>query len=313
MPKPSKQSKKVVIVRIAISGGLVALAAIVLAKNWATVADSLRAAKTANAAWLVPALLCTAITYLIAAATYNILAIRRLRYKETVLVELSTAFVNRLLPAGLGGLGVHGVYLYRRKHTATEATAVVSVNNALGMAAHLLLLGSVLMFDHTVFNQLAKHFHIGLNIWLLPGVLLALVLISLHPWVRQKLAMFAKNFLISIRKIGSFKVARAFVLAAALTVTYTSILYMCTHALQLSLNPVQVFVVFSVGMLFSTATPTPGGLVGAEAGLFAGFVGYGVPTATAGAVVLLYRLATYWIPLLPGLAALSVARARKIL
>jgi uncharacterized protein (TIRG00374 family) len=65
-------------------------------------------------------------------------------------------------------------------------------------------------------------------------------------------------------------------------------------------------------MLASTATPTPGGLVGAEAGLFAGFVAYGVSAPMAGAAVLLYRFVTYWLPLLPGVLALFLARRRRL-
>jgi len=65
-------------------------------------------------------------------------------------------------------------------------------------------------------------------------------------------------------------------------------------------------------MLASTATPTPGGLVGAEAGLFAGFVAYGVASPTAGAAVLLYRLVTYCCRLFPGAVALLLARNSKL-
>ena len=67
------------------------------------------------------------------------------------------------------------------------------------------------------------------------------------------------------------------------------------------------------GMLAGTATPTPGGLVGAEAGLFTGFTAYGVSVLDAGAAVLLFRLVTYWLPLFPGLLALLAGRKNGLI
>jgi len=42
---------------------------------------------------------------------------------------------KRLLPSGIGSLGLNGVYLYKRKHTVAEATVVVSTNNLLGIVS----------------------------------------------------------------------------------------------------------------------------------------------------------------------------------
>jgi uncharacterized protein (TIRG00374 family) len=97
-----------------------------------------------------------------------------------------------------------------------------------------------------------------------------------------------------------------------LTITYTAVLLMTARSVGINLSQLQIFVIFSLGMLFSTATPTPGGLVGAEAGLFAGFVAYGVSAPNATAAVILFRLVSYWLPLLPGAGALFVARQRKL-
>jgi uncharacterized protein (TIRG00374 family) len=85
-----------------------------------------------------------------------------------------------------------------------------------------------------------------------------------------------------------------------LTVTYVTIFYYCTEAVGIHLELQQVFLVFTIGMIVGTATPTPGGLVGAEAGLTGGLIAYGVQPDMALAAALLYRFLTYWLPLLPG-------------
>jgi undecaprenyl-diphosphatase len=74
-----------------------------------------------------------------------------------------------------------------------------------------------------------------------------------------------------------------------------------------------MFVVFTIGMFSGTIVPLPGGLVGMEAGLLVGLLAYNVPTAQAGAVVVIFRLVTYWLPILPGIAALFLARRRRLI
>jgi undecaprenyl-diphosphatase len=252
-----------------------------------------------------------AFTFCIAAGIYCVLALHRLRYWQTVLVEVATAFVNRLLPSGIGGLGIHGVYLFKQKHTGAEATVVVSVNNLLGMGAHLLLLAGAVTYNLAVLHRFtAGSFRLDWRIGVAVG-LLAGVVFAVSP-LRGRTASFVRHMLVSVRKISMHKIVTALLLAMLLTVVYTLVLVCTARSLGLQLSVLQVFVVFSIGMLTSTVTPTPGGLVGAEAGLFAGFVAYGVASPTAGAAVLLYRLVTYWLPLLPGAFALLLARRRRL-
>jgi undecaprenyl-diphosphatase len=50
----------------------------------------------------------------------------------------------------------------------------------------------------------------------------------------------------------------------------------------------------------AAAAPTPGGLGAIEAALVAGLTGVGMAAGPAVSAVLLYRLATYWLPVVPG-------------
>ena len=50
----------------------------------------------------------------------------------------------------------------------------------------------------------------------------------------------------------------------------------------------------------AAAAPTPGGLGAIEAALIAGLIGVGLAAGPAVSAVLLYRLATYWLPIVPG-------------
>ena len=62
----------------------------------------------------------------------------------------------------------------------------------------------------------------------------------------------------------------------------------------------QVGAVYLGSSVIAAAAPTPGGLGAMEAALVAGFTAVGMDPAIAVAAVLSYRLATFWLPILPG-------------
>lgn len=76
------------------------------------------------------------------------------------------------------------------------------------------------------------------------------------------------------------------------------------HGIGLSSVAVCYVVAYAIG----TLAPTPGGLGAIEGLLIALFVSFGVPSATAVTVVLVYRLINFWLPILPGLVAYVIVR-----
>ncbi len=59
------------------------------------------------------------------------------------------------------------------------------------------------------------------------------------------------------------------------------------------------------------AAPTPGGLGAIEAALVVGLTGVGMANGPSVSAVLLYRLATYWLPVAPGWLAWRVLQRRE--
>jgi uncharacterized membrane protein YbhN (UPF0104 family) len=291
------------------------VAVYVLSQSRQTIGDSFTELLSADLRYVLLAAGLTGCTFLLAAGMYQQLALRSLQYKRTVVVELAAACVNRLLPAGIASLGLHGLYLYKQKHTAAQATAVVSANNLLGMSAHQLVLVTVLVAAPNVVAELelrAADIPFG---WVFLGAAGLGVVWLLFPRLQERAKAFGRSLLQSFRLIVSRPrhMAIALVLAVLLPLAFTAILQVCARAVGLELGFWQCFIVFSAGMLVGTVTPTPGGLVGAEAGLFAAFVAYGATAPLAGAAVLLFRLVAYWLPIVPGAAALWWARKQKYL
>ena len=84
-------------------------------------------------------------------------------------------------------------------------------------------------------------------------------------------------------------------------------------AFGVHLDFTQVLVIFTLGSVVGVATPTPGGLIGIEAGLIAGFVAFGISGPKALAIVLTYRFISYWLPILPGFIALVYVKRRHLI
>lgn len=291
---------------------LVGAGALAVGLNRSKLSESWAALRAADSSFVLLALLLMGLSFFIAAGIYWLLALKPLRYQQLVVIELAAAFANRLLPAGLGGLSLHGVYLYRKKHSVAQATAVVSVNNLLGITAHLLLLAVLVCVRPEVLEQFADRTS-SFRWWYAAVVGMVALILLLLPGLRRKLQAFAKNLLASFRLLRPLHVLGAVLLALMLTTAYTLILFNSGWAIGLHFDLLQIFVIFSLGMLAGTATPTPGGLVGAEAGLFGGFVAYGATVPAAGAAVVLYRLVTYWLPLVPGATAFLFARKKEVI
>jgi undecaprenyl-diphosphatase len=61
-----------------------------------------------------------------------------------------------------------------------------------------------------------------------------------------------------------------------------------------------VAIVYLVGSMVSSVAPTPGGVGAVEATLIAGLTAAGMSSTAAIAATILFRLATFWVPLVPG-------------
>jgi uncharacterized membrane protein YbhN (UPF0104 family) len=312
MPQQNKHKKRTL--PFVVTGIVLALFAWVLVHNSSELSMGLAVVRQiALRDWLI-ALTLMCLTFICAATAYRLLAFRRLKFRELLMVELAAAGVNRLVPSGLGGLGIHGLFLHKRSHSVAQATTVVSVNNTLGFVAHACLFVTLLLF-HVADTEVIRFESVGPKIVFgLVGVL-AVILVSLLPPVRRKLAGFMHDVSQSLRNYahrpGSVLAAAAAL--SCLTIINVLILYFVTVALGIPMQIPVLFVLYSGAILLGAIVPTPGGLAGVEAGLAGGLIAYGLPEVTAIAITLAFRLITFWFPLIPGLVAALIARRAHLL
>lgn len=277
---------------------------------------SVTLARHADRDWLLLALVLVGVTYGFATLSYQLLARHRLKVRRTLLIQISSACANRLLPAGLGGLSLNTAYLFNNKHKIAEASTVAATNNLLGIVGHLLILGVVLVFLPSSV-KFTDNFHVSRSIYVSVMVVLVglIATILVFPKIRHWLENFSWQV---IRDIGAYskhplRLIAALFSSIGLTLCYVSALLVCMLAFGTHLDFTQVLVIFTLGTIVGTATPTPGGLIGIEAGLIAGFVAFGVSGPRALAIVLSYRFISYWLPILPGFITLLYVRRRHFI
>jgi glycosyltransferase 2 family protein len=68
--------------------------------------------------------------------------------------------------------------------------------------------------------------------------------------------------------------------------------------------------VYLASAALATASPTPGGVGAIEVALTVGLTGIGVSSGAAVSAVILYRLATYWLPVVPGWLSLRMLQRK---
>jgi uncharacterized membrane protein YbhN (UPF0104 family) len=254
-------------------------------------------------------------SYVAATITYLLLCPRKLPVIPTFLVEVSGGLVNRLLPGGLGGLGINAFYMMKRGCTGAQAAAIVGTNNLLGFIGNMVLLGIVILIlpvpaVHYAFPRLPWYF--------VAGIILVIVVLAVLAARQKRLRSGVGH---SLAEAGSFVAGLVRRPAAASGALLSSMALTSLHVLALWLVlaavgspvglPVALFAI-TAGAASGAAVPTPGGIGGAEAGISAALAAFGVSLPLAIAAALMYRLITYWLPLLPGYAALAIVEKRYL-
>jgi undecaprenyl-diphosphatase len=290
----------------------------VLIPQLADVTGMFRQLRDANWIWVGVTLVFSAVSYVGASISLMALAPTRVPVADAFEVSLSGSFVNRITPAGVGGIGLNVRYLQKRGADTAEAASRIGVNSGLGLLIHLSL---TLLFFLWAGKENSFHFSapkmpilVGVGV-----VLVAAGAVFLVPWGRHNLLGPARRAL-SQAWVGVVSIGRqparlmAMILGGAtVTLAYLCGLYAAVEAFGGGLAFPAVGAVYLAGSAIGQAAPTPGGLGAVEAALIAGLVSVGLDKEVAVPSVLLFRLTTFWLPILPGWGTFTRLTNRKLI
>jgi uncharacterized membrane protein YbhN (UPF0104 family) len=264
----------------------------------------------ANWWWVAAALALSAITYVGAAVALDGSLPERLPLGPNIGVQIATSVGGVAAPGG--GLALTARFLQKRGVDTATAVGAVGVDTIAGVIVHLTLTGLFIALAGSSGLQtfdLPSWGTIGL---IAAGVALVAATGVAVPWSRSLLTTrvlpATKRSLVNVGEIARQpgKMVELFGGSLAITMGYILALAVAVSAFGAGPAFTSVALVYLVGAVVSSVAPTPGGIGAVEATLIAGLTSAGMPSTTAVAAVIMFRLATFWIPLLPGWGALVV-------
>ena len=267
------------------------------------VVDQVRAA---DWAWTPLIVLASAMTYIAASMSLAGAIPQRLPVGPLVTASFGSSFASKLAPAGLGGMALNLRFLQKQGVDKAVAASGVGLNTVAGLVGHLSLVAVFLVWaGRDAFGSFElpdpKYFVIGL------GVVAALAVVFLlipatRRVLRDKLLPIIMTAFDGVTDVLRRPSKVALLLGGSILVTfaYLTTLYFSIEAFGGGLEFATVGAVFLVGSAVAQAAPTPGGLGAMEAALIAGLVAAGLDNTVAVPAVFLYRLFTFWLPILPG-------------
>jgi undecaprenyl-diphosphatase len=278
----------------------------------AQVGSSWRVFLSADWAWVPLLIVLSAASYVASAVSVLGSVPQRLALMPTLLSQLASSFANRVSPANIGGMALNVRFLQKSGMDSGPAVAAVGLNSLTGGIVHV---GLLVLFFVWAGSNLAGAFHLPSTSKLLLGlaVLAAIVgVLMVTRWGRRKVLRpvigAVRSGARSLRQVARSPAKLALLVggSAGVTLAYIGALATAVHTFGGTAALAGIGAVYLAGSVIAAAAPTPGGLGPLEAALIAGLTGIGVASGVAVSAVLTYRLATYWLPVLPGWLSLHL-------
>lgn len=272
---------------------------------------------TARWRWIPLVLAASAATYVGAAVSLSGFVREKLSFPRTVLAQLAASFAGFVTPPSVGGVAVNVRYLRTSGLPTSAAATSVAVSQVVNAVVH-----AVLLIVFTAATGAASHPNLPIPSWVfiavgvlavLIGILLAVpasrrwMLARALPPLRDAVPRLVD--LLSSRK----KLTEAVGGTLLLNACYIAALWFSVRAFAGALDLTAVAVVYLAGAAVASVAPTPGGLGAVEVALSTGLTAAGMPGAAAVSAVLLFRIATYWLPVPAGWLAMRALQHRHAL
>jgi uncharacterized membrane protein YbhN (UPF0104 family) len=253
----------------------------------------------------------SALTYVAAAMALDGFVPERLRWGKTIKTQVAASFATLVAPAAVGGVAVNTRYLQRTGIPTGAAAAAVGAQQIIGLIQHLLL---ILLFGVIASNEGVRGRDSGSStlIAIILAMAMAILLIAAIPvlrhFVMRRLRPFFAGVVPRMLDVAQNPVKLATGLGGTVLLSLLNItaLWASVKAVSpkgaITVSFATCAVVFLLGQAAGSVVPTPGGIGGVDGTLtvllttFTSRLGGDVTTSA----VMLFRILTLWLPVLPG-------------
>jgi len=243
---------------------------------------------------------------------------KKYNFFHAILAHAAGSGPGKMIPGGIGNLSISALHLKKTGLTIEQAIAVVFTNNITGMLTSVLLFISVAIIkpnfsDYFTNNITFEHLWLGLAILIIIAFVIEL---ALHARGTRKEAHKVIN---QLRKVVAGFISRpknilgVILISLIITLIHVMMIDLSAFALGLEMNIQDAFIALTIGVFIGGIIPTPGGIGGVEAGITAGLIALGYDAAHATSIAFLFRIASYWQPIVPGIFAYLYLREKRLL
>lgn len=254
--------------------------------------------------WAGVALLASFVTYIAASIVITSLAPVTLRWMRTFLTQLAATFVSLVAPAAVGNIGTNSRYLQQAGARPAVAIASVGASQLFVFASYAIL---VVVFGFMTGQQAGPDLIPDTTVLLVvAGSVAVLALLLAIPATRRQFsARIGPTFSTTWPRLLETarqprRVAMGMSGALLLNLTYAGALFAAVEAYGGNLAYATVGFVYLAAGAVGNAAPTPGGIGAVELALASGLTAAGLDGSTAVQAALLFRAATFWLPMVPG-------------
>lgn len=262
--------------------------------------------------WVAAAVLFSAASYFAAAMALLGFVPERVPFRRTVAAQVAGSFVKIVAPAAVGGVALNTRFLQRAGVRPGLAVASVGASQLFGLGCHILML---LAFGYLTGTEKTPSLSPSRTViaGLLTVAVLVLVVTSV-PFMRKFVVTRVRSLFAGVvpRMLDVLQRPQKLVTGIGGMLLLTACFVMCLDASirafgseGTSLSIASVAVVFLAGNALGSAAPTPGGVGAVDVTLTVGLIAVGLPSEVAAPSVLLFRMLTLWLPVLPGWLAFN--------
>ncbi|MER6503277.1 lysylphosphatidylglycerol synthase domain-containing protein [Streptomyces sp. NPDC001455] len=274
-----------------------------------TQADFGAVVEQAEWGWVAAAVGFSALSYVAAAMSLLGFVPERVRFGRTVLAQVAGSFVKLVAPAAVGGVALNTRFLQRAGVRPGLAVASVGASQLFGLGCHILLLAAFGYLTGTEKTPSSLTPSRTVIAGLLTVAVLVLVVTAV-PFLRKFVVTRLRSLFAGVvpRMLDVVQRPQKLLTGIGGMLLLTGTFVMCLDASIRAfsgpdvptLSYASIAVVFLAGNALGSAAPTPGGMGAVEPALTLGLIAVGLPKEVAAPAVLLYRLLTLWLPVLPG-------------
>lgn len=253
--------------------------------------------RQASTLWILTGFACALLMSAGQAITFQAISPVRLPFARTYLVQIAGALTALVAPAGLGAAALNARYLVCQRVRTSISVATVTLFQIFQVVSSFALLFLMLLFTGNSLNVQRPSTTLLITVAVLLVVTAGIMTIPvLRQWTWKKIGPTLQGIGPRLVWITSSPQRIVATIGGVIwqSVVQVACFYCSLTAFGQSISLAVLAVTFLVSNSVGSIIPTPGGLGPVEAALTAGLQVAGVPTQTALATALLYRLLTFW-------------------